>query len=139
MIMLFLLILAAITVVIIIMYVTQPHRQRSSSASQHEGFSTKSPVLNMVELVEKIAKELEEVGIVKFPHLLTDMNNLCPQWEQGSSCVKLDTNYVCSTVQEQMDGMGAMGERSHPQSSGVMGERSHPQSSGAMGERSHPQ
>jgi hypothetical protein len=34
---------------------------------------------------------------------------------------------------------GAMGERSHPQSSGAMGERSHPQSSGAMGERSHPQ
>ena len=50
------------------------------------------------DISSELRNEMAQWDNIGLPFILTDDGNLCPDWQSGSSCQKLDTNFVCTVV-----------------------------------------
>ena len=49
-------------------------------------------------IASELLNEMAQWNNIGLPFILTDDGNMCPDWQSGASCQKLDTNFVCTVV-----------------------------------------
>jgi hypothetical protein len=50
------------------------------------------------EIEKNVGDDLMNWNNINLPIFLADDGNFCPNWEDGSSCQKMDTNFICTIV-----------------------------------------
>ena len=84
-----------ILLVLLIIYIVRIYQSQAG-----DSFYADSAEINNVadELEGNIASDLASWNNIGLPIFLADDGNFCPNWADGSTCQKLDTNYLCTIV-----------------------------------------
>ena len=85
-----------VILVLLIIYIVRIYQTNRDGFLASSGNTEYESMSN--EIGQSISEELSQFNSINLPIFLADDGNFCPNWEDGSSCQKLDNNFLCTIV-----------------------------------------